>query len=503
MTTGTRRVRAVEVGALLIVGLVGLLRLPAAFGGDQAVFVLSARSWADTGELYTNFWDLKQPGIHVFYRLAGSVFGYNEVGVHLLELVWLLAFGALAMAVLRPRLSWPVLAAAAPLLTVAVYYGIATPFHQTQLEALVGLPLLGAVALSSPDRSSDRSLLLAGLCGGVVLLFKLAFAPILVAVWAVALWARRRDRSALMGAAARLALGAAVPLVVMAVYLAATGTFDDFLDASIRYPLEASSELSPEIRRLGASTRWFVLRTFPLLLLAAVHLVRWVRDRSTGPFTTHLVVWLLAAAAVELVQTFSYWEYHFLVFLPPLGLLAVLGLDDVVRIARDRVGGERNAHRLAWVLVAVAVLPAAVGLLGAGKDLTEHDLVLSVGDRRAYREATWGPYADATVEARFLAEQGGSPDPIYVLGDPVLLLVAGRDQAVPMNGWSADIMSRRQWKELAEDLDRARPPFIYVETGSRTYLADRSEEMVNLLDDATVLDDGPKGTWYRMTPNGG
>ena len=52
--------------------------------------------------LSRDLFDIKQPGIYVFYAFGGLLFGFNEVGIRLFELVYWLAFSVFALATLSP-----------------------------------------------------------------------------------------------------------------------------------------------------------------------------------------------------------------------------------------------------------------------------------------------------------------------------------------------------------------------------------------------------------------
>src|SRR5436309_13003867 len=100
--------------------------------------MLGARTLAAGGVLYRDWWAVKQPGIYAFFVTAGRLFGWNERGVHLLEVLWMTGFAAVLAAMLarrRPGVAW-----LAPLLVVGVYWAAVGPWHLTQVEGLVGLP---------------------------------------------------------------------------------------------------------------------------------------------------------------------------------------------------------------------------------------------------------------------------------------------------------------------------------------------------------------------------
>jgi hypothetical protein len=84
---------------LIIVAALASIHLPYPFAGDQTLFLLGAAA-LDRGEvLYVDFWDIKQPGIYLFFWLAGRLFGFSKIGVHLLELIWQLKFPAIAASI--------------------------------------------------------------------------------------------------------------------------------------------------------------------------------------------------------------------------------------------------------------------------------------------------------------------------------------------------------------------------------------------------------------------
>ena len=108
-----RRFSPLDVAVFGAILLLGLARLPAPFTGDQALNMLMGKVIADGGAPYVDLWDLKHPGIFFFFAAGGLLFGFNEVGIHLFELLWMLVL-ALAVRVTaehfldnRVAISWP------------------------------------------------------------------------------------------------------------------------------------------------------------------------------------------------------------------------------------------------------------------------------------------------------------------------------------------------------------------------------------------------------------
>ena len=86
-----QQVRVFSLVALALVTGTGILALWLPFGVDQAIFVYGGRAVLEGDELYRDFWDIKPPGIFLFYAFAGSLAGFDESAVHSLELIWQLA----------------------------------------------------------------------------------------------------------------------------------------------------------------------------------------------------------------------------------------------------------------------------------------------------------------------------------------------------------------------------------------------------------------------------
>ena len=108
--------------------------------------------------MYVDFWDNKMPGLFRFYFLAGELFGYTELGVHILELIWMSTFALVLMVALRRYYYFPWLSAVAPVAVISVYYVSSEPFLLTQLEILVALLIfLSAWLVTQRPASIDAS----------------------------------------------------------------------------------------------------------------------------------------------------------------------------------------------------------------------------------------------------------------------------------------------------------------------------------------------------------
>jgi Dolichyl-phosphate-mannose-protein mannosyltransferase len=188
------------IAALVSIVIAGIVKLEFPLGRDQALFLLYAMGLDRGASLYVDLWDFKPPGIFWFYLTAGRLFGFNERGVHLLELMWLLALSVLMMVALRDYFRHKWLSAVAPVAAVGVYYVFARFDQATQVEILAALPIFASIWLLSRAYVNDHMRIapayFAGVAGAVATVFKLVYAPLIIIFVCFALYAcyRQNDR---------------------------------------------------------------------------------------------------------------------------------------------------------------------------------------------------------------------------------------------------------------------------------------------------------------------
>src|SRR5205814_10280099 len=181
------------------------------------------------------------------------------------------------------------------------------------------------------DRESGaRNFFLCGLMGGMALLLKLMFLPIVLCFALSALmYVRRKSSPAVLVFPIRHAgafvAGVLLPLLAMTVYFGLTGTMGIAFYTFLVYPLRAITHLPPAgASRLNDGMQWFLYHFAPELSLAFIG-AWWSWKRSKDFLTVNLVLWLGAGAVVVLLQCLSWWPYHYMLFFVPLGLLATKG----------------------------------------------------------------------------------------------------------------------------------------------------------------------------------
>jgi hypothetical protein len=469
------------VAAVVAVALLGVLVAVQPFTGDQALYATGARQLAHGDVLYRDFWDVKQPGIFLFYLAGHYAVGDGETALHLFEVAVLTLFAAALAYCLRDAFAHRWVAATVPLFVVGIYYATAEPVQLGQVESIVGVPLFATLWCSDRGARTDASrwwLAAAGVTGGAALLLKLAFAPMVLACLVPTLlaWRHRggdgRTRR-VAGDLAALLAGFAVPLGAALAYFAANGQLDTVRWTYFEVGPETTTIAGRPLDRLldgGARTvaRWAVP-----IVLAGIGLVATYRRRWSH-LEIGLVAWAVAAVPVFLVQ--HWWIYHYAMVLVPLGVFAAHGVDAIAGFA---VTGRRVIG--CGAVLAVLAVPLGLRVLANARDVARHGGAITVADRTALHLDAEPNYGDARAWAAHLARAGPTPHGVYVLGNPLDVYLADRRQSVAIQGWSPEQYPESVWRRLRTELRTARPDEVVVDRFSRRIMQARSPRTLALV----------------------
>jgi hypothetical protein len=504
-----------DVFAWVFMLAVGTARLPTPLGGDQALNLLMGELISQGGAPYLDLWDLKHVGVFLFFAVGGGLFGFDEIGIHLAELIWLLALALLVRVTAGRWLRHRIAVCLAPALTVGVYYAVAGERYLAQTEALVGLPLLASLwcavqGARGEDRTS-RWFIASGLWGGVVMVFKLPYVAIPVAFWLLAIreLASRRGERLLRTAATvvpLLAAGLLLPAVATVTFLAQKGVAAVAFWTYFRHPAEALEVTALEPRRLARAARTFVVSFAPVLALAALGAAGAVRRRRFDTMTAGLGAWVLLGLGLIVTQAISWWDYHFLLLLVPAGLLAAGGLDVAASALSSWLGPSQR--RLGWAAGALGLAMLFAPQLRAATRVVadvarERPLPLSRDGVRAYQARHHRAYAAIRANTAFLRAAGSFPGPIYVIDSPVYYLHAGRWPAAPLLApWFHP--TDRLWASLQAHLQEGRASYVRISPAAlqavvdtRPALRDEVVAIVPLIErEYVVLRADEDGTWY-------
>lgn len=355
MLSSLRRASADLAFSAMAVAM-GLVSLAYPLGRDQGLYFYVAREWVLRGAIpYRDVLDHKTPGIYVLYALGVKLFGPQQWGIRLFDLVGI-ALIAMAVAELTvgpgERVRSGVRGATHLALSV-LYYGYLDFWNTAQSELWYGGFAVAGVAAAYRIKNETRAATLAGLAIGTALVMKPP--SMTIAVLAIALLVRR-GLAATKGAswtargfaiARRLAffgLGAAVVPALVLLYFAAHGAVGAMIDivvgANGYYVKHERSVTTPaEIANTIRQYFWHYSPLFPALLLyLAVALARSWRQRKTSTaFDRHLVafgLWLTAFGSVAMQG--KYYLLHWTVILPSAALIAANALRDGLDHATSR-----------------------------------------------------------------------------------------------------------------------------------------------------------------------
>jgi hypothetical protein len=208
---------------------------------------------------------------------------------------------------------------------------------------------------------------------------------------------------------------------------------------------------------------------------------------------------------VILIQRLSWWEYQYMLLFPPLGILAVKGLDAIWSelIQGSVTAGSILGRRLVAASALMALFsPLLMSLALKSYKLIHYRLALSAGRSGAYQDDLSPAYRAAREGVSLLSGPDSLPGPIFVSGNPVHYLLSGREQAIASNGWMLELFLPEQWRRLERELTETQPSYILVANEYSSLINERSPKFISLLKDHyTVVSRTNSGTWYALDAN--
>ncbi|WP_334772941.1 hypothetical protein [Nostoc sp.] len=488
---------------LIAIVIIGLIHLPFPFDGDQAFFRLGALEIQQGKVLYRDFWDVKQPGIFYFYFLAGTFFGFNEIGIHLFELIYMLFFSIVLLLSLKSYFRHQRIASLVPLLTVGVYYTVSEPWHLTQVEALVGFPLFICLWLTYQSFKYEGKqrfflLSLSGLIGGIVLIFKLMFLLILLSFWLTlliytVLVKRQNISKVFVEMFMPIFIGIIFPLLCVVSYFAYFNSLPILYQTFFLYPPKIIANSTFEPIKFFSGMKWFLNGFYPLLLAATVAVDVSLR-KSKNILTLLLVVWCIFGWGVILLQRGAFWEYHYLLLFVPIGILATKGLDVLWESL------NKLSSRLTTILlIFLFFLPLSHAFIKKSAILADNNFALAEDTQFKYQTVFREIYPSLRSEADFISQPGSLSGEIYVAGDPSIYYFSDRIQATSLRGWALEYFLPEQWPKLLEQLDLSKPPYIFIDYIQQATIKENFPKMLEFIEPRyRILRQNNNGIWYIL-----
>ncbi len=483
--------RGWKTGALLAVLVAGVFSLPRPLGGDQALFLYMAKAIDNGAVLYRDVWDAKQPGIYVFYFVAGNLFGFNEIAVHLAELIVMLTLAVVLQRTL-PDLGLSRRAAAlAPLVTVLPYYLVSTTWDLGQLEPLIGLPLYVGFWASLRARTSvahqARWQLAAGVCCAVVSTFKLLYVPYGLLFLAFSL--RREQRARI---AAMWALGFAAVWSPVLIWVAAHGLVHEVWYTWITFPGTSRRQAAQPFSVLTSSARSFGRSFAPVAALGLVGL--WANRRWLERWMVLALVWVALAIVLDLTQ--FWWRYLYWDASVPVGLFAVLGVIAMYDNLREHRRAVLGSLTVVVLLGAYSLAPHRHRF---GESFPDPTATFRQTDSRDDLRALEEPeYGDLDTTLAVLRAPDARPGTVVIFGSPIVQLASGRAQAGRIPGFLANTLGPDEWHDFAAEIRATAPAYVFIgevqDVSEEEILRERGGEVNDILEqsycDAARVDAG-------------
>ncbi len=509
---------AALIFVLLIVSSIAFLGLREAFSGDQALFLTFSKGIDSGAVLYRDLWDIKQPAIFVFYLIGGKLFGFSEVGIHLLELIYWLTFSVIMAFGLRKHFANPAFAALTPLLTVGIYYSVSGSLHFAQVEVLVCFPLFLVVLLAQKYLENPDNMAIAffvGVCAGVVVTFKLILGLIVLALVCglfVFVLYRGGTLHKVMGATIAMILGSCIPVAAVLIYFFVNDSLAELFYVTFTYPVIAVATVTMEnrVETLSDGLSWFFKSFFPVIVLTLLLLLFLLTSRvRSGPnemppternfIFPALFIWLFAGFFIILIQRLSWWEYHFLLLMIPVGILGVKSLETIIGVIHDNLSPRRIPAYAALGLVILILFLPVFRRLAHRVHLYDHAELVRVGDRESLVTGnSTDDYLSISADTQFLTTLNPKPA-LFVVSNPLYYYLSGVPPAYASNGAMSDMFTKAEWDRLNREIADHPPEYIFIEDRLIEPTRERDAAFSNtLFSRYEVFVKGGRGSFYRL-----
>jgi hypothetical protein len=370
-----------------------------------------------------------------FVDAIGIALG-RQTGVWLVQLAFLIAAALIGYRALRREFGVAAGLVGSLAWLVALPRLFLADAVQTSFVEFYALPFqFGVLLLFGVPVTRSRALGI-GVLGGAALLLKPTLIGIVVAVGLVTLV---RSRRAAVMPLVLIALGALVPLAIVAAWAAARGVLGEMLDQAVVYN-RAYAGFAPLSDRFAA-----VLSGLRLTLpsgLAVVAVGAWLYAIVSRRLAPMLLAVAVVALPLEIVL--STWgrgyHYYFIPWLPAMAILAAFAASELQRVAPAR----HARPALATLVLLMSVQPA----------LLVSRLALTTADGRIHSAAA------------YLAANTGSQDTVLIWGSHAEVLFLADRQSPTRYVYQYAALSTRGYatparvEEVLADLRRARPTLI-------------------------------------------
>jgi hypothetical protein len=355
------------------------------------------------------------------------------------------------------------------------------------VEAFACLPAaVAGFSLLSPR--GKWQLALAGASAGFLLLIKPFYGLVGAGFWAAFLIADRKA-SRRVSTWAVLLLSAAAPVVAMIVWFALRGALPQLFDAMIVTPYEAKLTVNPLSRVSGLLLTighlcYGVRPLWPMLIAAVWAAYENRRNRKMLTAVGFLGMWFITGAIGVLLQLQSWFPFQFLLILPPVALLAGVGLSwtlaHIVKAAWPKRALAILLLGFCLWAARIPVRPLVVALWRTGGDVPP-----SANFERHRRQLQY----DARQITCMPSET------VLAWMSPMVYRFSRCRSASPVEGTRMVWMPASLLDRVRQDIRGSSPRYIYL----RDYDIERfTAAMPGLMEQYAMVYQSTEGAWYRL-----
>ncbi len=346
---------------------------------DEGLYMLQAREWLRGNWPLVGVWDMHPVGAPAIFSVVMAVFGEAVWVPRLLGVLTTWAGAWALFAIVRFATAPPALGLAAGLLYLAhttLLGGLATNTEILFIPLTAWSIALGLRATRRALEHDEAPPFLKIVGMGLMIGAALSVKPVAVfegcLAWALlvgpAWWRGLLSWRRVLGYAVSYAVLCALPTTLLGLAYLVRGDFDAFINGTFLGPLRyAGSRIA-----FVDAARYTLIAVMILFWAFALVLPALIRPRvKQGPVALLrwvAVLWFLAATG-GVVMPGLYYQHYYLLWLPPLSLLAALGARRLARVARPGLVVTAFAVLVGGVSVDAwrsSTVPRLYGAIGLG-----------------------------------------------------------------------------------------------------------------------------------------
>ncbi|MFC1590539.1 ArnT family glycosyltransferase [Candidatus Omnitrophota bacterium] len=440
---------------ILIIIACLFLRLPimdVPFERDEGGYAYAAWRMMEGEVLYRDVFDLKPPGVFVFYLTALLLFGHSVLAIHIMLTLFVIAGAVFLFLIGRELKDSPVgmLAAFSYLVFCAC---AAFPGSSANTEHFMNTAVIMSVyfLIKALKTAKAGPILCCGALNGIAFLIKqpavvnVIFA---VSVFLAVSFSERRPQKYILKMAGVMLAGFFVPVIISVAAFAAIGALKDYIFCTYLYSASYSSlvDFQQALKYLRFNSGDVFLITGPLFAVSLASIFYGRKDRVNACCVMWLVFSILGVSI-----GFVFRRHYFLQIIPALSLLFAYGLRHIL----ERYPLRRPA--VYFAVSAVVLMPALASSI-SNYGCTPESLSKLTSGRM-------NPFVESVRIAEYIKENTSAEDTILVIGsEPQVYFYSKRRSAArymyfyPLllpSGWAP-----RMQNEAMAEIRRNKPAFI-------------------------------------------